>query len=499
MRILFFILVFCFKIVSSLTYAHDETTCENYSHSFFRARPLSQDMSFFMDQLHFYQAHIKNRNKKNKEHTILSLEGIAVYQQSINQSNIASYFSKNNNACPIIIAQSPLDGPDPIADINSTWIQLQANLNTNNSPFSSSISFHPERRLAGAIIKGVIDTDHWLKGTFLTLIVPIVTVHHKLGFKECDQKGTGSLNGIITASDAFNNPAWSFGKMPLHTVSKAGFDDIQLQAYWRFFQHPRCALAIYGNIFIPASHGSHANVLFEPTIGNGGHVGAGAGFHAGFVLYDNKQTKKIATLVLNSRYTYFFEHNEHRSFDLCTNGNWSRYLLVAQDNNLSISLPGINYLSRKVAITPRSNIELLTMFHYTHGHLNFEIGHDYWFQQKESVDIHCSQQPDIGIYDLPRSLNVHSGPFSTASTAHINQAYGTISDPSPTMITNNALNIQSGTNPKASSCKLFGSIGYDTDYGNYPAIWAVGGSYEWGHKKSALSQWGIMFKTGVSF
>lgn len=470
--------------------------CPTCSHTFLRARPSSQDASLEMNQWHYYLAHIKDAHRTPKKRRIFSAGGTFFYQRSTHTSSLREFFLKNCNDCSMTIAQSPIEGPDPVADINASWLQINANPAT---PFSSRFTLNPKRELFGGMFNVNFDFGRWAKGLSLAAIIPVVHVKHHIGFKETSVINPGIFPGITNAQDAFNNPAWNYGKISPCGQSKTGVDDIHLKLQWRFLQKKRYGLGLYGSLFIPTHHGSKARSLFEPTIGNGGHVGLGGGLHAGFVI--SKGKNHLFTLFANARYAYFLKAHERRSLDLCPNGEWSRYLLVAREGALETALPGINFFTREVNVTPRSNAELIAAFHYNYKHWNFELGYNYWFRQKEKIAITCNacDPSTVGIFDLPHVLNAQVGPFTTASTAQINQAFSAVQDATAIFVTNSDLNLNSAAHPRASSCKLYGSAGYDFDCCKYPLFTAIGASYEWGHKRSALSQWGISTKTGISF
>ena len=174
--------------------------------------------------------------------------------------------------------------------------------------------------------------------------------------------------------------------------------DIKTTFGWHFLERENKTAAWYLNLFIPTHHGSRAKYLFEPTIGTGGHVGIGTGFDCDWTLYEDNDTR--INWVNDIRYAYFFSHCEKRSLDLCSNGEWSRYMLVAKSGALDAALPAINFFTRDVKITPRSNIEFLSMFHVEHKTWNVELGYNFWWRQKEKIALKCNEEcapAEVGI------------------------------------------------------------------------------------------------------
>ena len=61
------------------------------------------------------------------------------------------------------------------------------------------------------------------------------------------------------------------------------------------------------------------------------------------------------------------------------------------------------------------------------------------------------------------------------------------------------LNLNSAAQPQALSSTVYAAISYDCCACNYPVMIGVGGQYEFAHRISALSQYGVWLKTAISF
>ena len=98
------------------------------------------------------------------------------------------------------------------------------------------------------------------------------------------------------------------------------------------------------------------------------------------------------------------------------NDDWSRYLEVAKPTALGTPLPGINYLTQSVNVTPRNSATIWTALHFQHYNFHLEIGYNFWYRQKESVE--HFKAPGVVIYDI---LGV-PGSQTSASSAIISAA-----------------------------------------------------------------------------
>jgi hypothetical protein len=466
--------------------------CNICSHTFFRPRPISQDLSLEL-ALHQYNMYFTNRmgqscNECKENHSAIDFQATGFFYQSTQSKEIAQFFS------PHCKEQFTI-GQNNASDISSAWLDL---LGSTAAPYFSLFSLNPRRQAGGINFKFYVDfrqlfseiTSCWAPSWF-SLYIPVVHVRHNLNPCESIRGGPGIYNNIPNGLIAFNQPAFNVGKLSPASLTKTGVDDLQIKVGWNVHQTPCSYVGIYGVLFAPTGTRSGARFLFEPVIG-GGHTGLGFGINDAFSLY--QACDKQVTILSELRYAYFLGRNEIRSIDL-KNGDWSRYLLTIDPPATETSYPGINQFTNEVKVTPRSTLDLWLALHVDACWWDLEFGYDFWWRQQEKIDLECPCP--TAIYDIagcPCRV--------TASTAQICQGIrgepgAPTSDAVITLVPPCQYNLDSAAHPSSISNKLYVALASHAAICDKPAMAGIGASYEIGNEHSALSQWGIWAKTSL--
>ena len=503
------------------------TTCNISAHTTLVPRKMSQNSVLELALDNYYEYH---RPVCGDCPSWFSIEVTAPYYfKSTRAKRLAGYFLPNCQQCITI-------GENNTSTISSPWLSL---FNGIATPYQSTLCMKPHRSVIGGAVRLFFDLSSfvencgcWDQNWWLSIFIPFEQVRHNLDLTETPSANPGTFNGITNAIQAFNNPAWLYGKWSPTTLKKFGVDDICIKLGCDMFNNGCDHAGLYGLLFVPTGRGTKAKYLFEPLVG-GNHVGAGVGVNADYAMYacDNYSLD----FMLDARYAYFFKHKEVRSIDLF-NGDLSRYLLVVLPNTMAMPmntvmpLPGINYFTQKVEITPRSMFEIWAAVSFNRCNFHFEFGYDFWYCSKEKI-----QLPDVdlgvGIFDIAQRPATTGVCNITASCARICQAIpGTgapVSDTTFTTVKNSKainkegtqldgtsccpvycsqsnqcsyLNLDSAANPKALTSTVYAAASYDCCLCcEYPVLIGVGGQYEFAHRRSALSQYGVWLKTAISF
>lgn len=491
--------------------------CNVCSHTTFVARSMSQNSVLELALHDYYQYHIPRCNECP---SWLTLELTAPYYfKSTNSKKLAHYFGPQCKDCFSV-------GQNNESDISSLWLGIASPL---ANQFQSSVCLRPTRTVIGGAIKLFFDLSAWIdngscNNWWASIFIPIQQVRHNLHISETPNTGGQPIvpPSFPNAIAALNNPAWNYGKFSPKSLKRTGVDDICVKLGCDFMRDDINHAGLYGQLFIPTGKARNAQFLFEPTVGSK-HVGLGAGFNGDCLLFDCDVNS--IDLLVDIRYAYFFSHKELRSIDLL-NGDWSRYLLVSQPSNTATPLPGINFFTKEVSITPGSMVEMWTALSFNHCNWHLEVGYDFWYRQKEKISL-ANQDLGVGIYDIAFNPRI-SCPVS-ASCARICQSVPTLSDAPVSDITFvtvkndenigtqgvrpgsdcsgidcsnicSYLNLNSAAHPKAYSSTVYAAISFDDCLCcEYPYMVGFGGQYEFAHGKSALSQYGIWLKTAISF
>lgn len=435
------------------------------------------------------------------------------YFKSTNGKQIGRYFMPGCQNCAVVAQNNT-------SDISSLWLDI---ITPPNAPFESTICIEPKRSVIGGAFRLFFDFgayDSCYCNWWASIFVPVQQVRHNLHITETSSPNSGtpivppSFANVIAA---LNNPNWEFGKFSPNKLTKTGVDDISLRIGYNFVRNEEDLLGIYGLLFIPTGRGTKAKYVFEPLVGSK-HVGVGFGLIGDYTFYECGATS--IDVMFDARYARFFKHSETRSIDLY-NGDWSRYLLVAQPASPVTPLPGINFFTKEVDVNPRNMLEVWAALSFNYCNFHFEAGYDFWYRSKEKISL-ADQDLGVGIYDIAYD------PFTTcqisASCAKICQSVPTlpgapVSDLEFVTVKNsNALNDQvvtqnncghlpcsflnldSAAHPRALSSTVYGALSYDCCLCcEYPVMIGVGGQYEFAHRRSALSQYGVWLKTAISF
>lgn len=468
-----------------------ENATDTCSHSFFRPQSLSQN-SMLELALHNYDYYHKGYDQNGTAYrNILDLQITApFYFISTNRKSTAEYFLPNCND-QISIAQNNT------ADISSPWLCLINQ--TTGQEFQSTVELRPRRQVIGGAFKlwvdfGACDNCAWYSNFWASMFVPVVNVRHDLHLKETVITPGNAPGCPTNAAQAFNNATWNYGKLATEQKTKTGVDDIEFKVGYDFVRNYNNHASGYFAIFAPTGRKSQADYLFEPTFGSGGHTGLGAGFNGEYLFYACDAHK--LSLQTDFRYAYFLKGKETRSFDL-RNGEWSRYLLVVELPNVNQPLlPGTNYLTLPVDVTPGSTVYWWNSLHWNYCCCwDFEAGYSFWWREREKI---CVDQFDqnVGVFDIATACPNKT----TANRAVINvSVLGTLHDQTATALTAGEINSASGQHPTASSSTVYLAGSRIINWCDYEGLLGLGVSYEIAHRKSALSQFGVWLKSSISF
>lgn len=497
MKIRQYILLFICGIPIYLT---ADNSCDR-SHTFFVPRQITTNSVFelALNNYHWY-------HERSDDSFHFGIYGTLFFQQSTKSKDIARYFLRGEQQC----LEFHEANQDPNA-IESLWFGLETDVNTN---FNATFSMNPRRRAFGSCFN-LLFTKEWdnNSGIWFNIVFTAMRADHILRMCETVEELDGPLSNFelgtidefTSVICALNNPEWCFGKFSDCTLKRAGIDDVQLKlGYdWYYSDEHKSHISPYIVGTIPTGERQRSEFIFEPLVGSkNGSIGAGINTDVRLWAGDSQN---LAWLV-DVKYRFVFSADQCRSFDLCVNGDWSRYLLVVPEDQHLATQPGINLFSLKAKVQPGSTIDLWTALHWqcTCCSLNVEIGYDFWWRQKEKVRIKKCLKSGFGIFDIAGASDVPQ----SASKANISQgpigANKAPSDASFVELETCDLNRDSAAHPNAFSSTIYAAFGWAA-FGwhayppDHPVLVDVGAQYEIAHNNAALSQWAVWMKLGIVF
>lgn len=426
-------------------------------------------------------------------------------------NDLARYFLPHEQS-------SILVNEDGTGDVNALELGL---ISTPGTTFSERFTICPKRTVNGGYFNFYFDFSNWhrwLCGTWAEIAFAAAHVEHRLNPRNFNTDGDnlGTLTGLSTVTDALNNPDWTAGRFFRGCRTETGVDDVMIKIGWNYYFCDFDHAGLYLVGVAPTGHGTRAREVFEPLVGSN-HGRIGFGLNSDWTAYECENHR--LNWMVDLRYLYGLKNCERRSFDLCANGDWSRYLLVVEPTATANTLSGINFFTQSVDVTPRSQVDFWTALNWQWCNWNFEFDYNLFYRQREEICFrnfrrNCNNSSETAAVD-PRSLGVGifdinglcSGSPVSASTMNISQTLsaaatnGNIaaSDPAFVTVTRNDFNRKSAEAPTALSSTISAAVAYNTAVWCKPVMLGFGGLYEFAHRKSTLEQWGVYLKGAVSY
>jgi hypothetical protein len=468
------------------------TTCTSHV---FVPRSISEDLTY-INALTYNFVHRKERDK------CYTYVGQAIVQDSRKSKQLgAAFLLGTSNEVTVQQAPAAAGATDVI---NSIWLGLGS---TNpDTPFSATFSIKPQRKIFAYHGYAYVNLDSWWCGLWADFAFAVVNARHSL---HCEENGSTSdlCPGIATVTQALSSPTLGFGRffcgLCNNEKRRTGFDDFQIRVGYDYAWCDNNEIGIYAIGTIPSGRKPTAEFVFEPLVGSR-HGSVGIGINGDYQFDWCGCEGANFTLMTDANYRFVFSHKDCRTFDLIPNGAFSRFLLLVNSANTTDPIPGVNLLTQRVKVKPRSTVQWWVALNYEYCDWNFELGYNLWWRQKEKINAGTCTNAVVaplntGIFDIS-ATNV----FTTASTATISSAPGTVpSDPVFVALTNANINIESGLAAKALTNKVYGALSWEgcaCDCFDWMA--GVGASYEFVSKHNrcaALQNWAAFGKVAVSF
>ncbi len=382
---------------------------------------------------------------------------------------------------------------DGLGDMGSLWLSLIA---ADDKQYEGFFSLCPERQAVGNYFDIRISLSRIICHTWMDVAFALERVRHTLNFCTNDGQNPGVACDVATLCQAFNQPDWQFGRLWSGDKTVLGIDDVQIKLGFDWFYCDTNHISPYFVVGVSTRTTKCDEFLFAPSIASG-HNSFGFGI-IGDVQVAFWDCYSSLSLLMDFKYRREFGGTVRRTFDLCKNGDWSRYLLIVTADETSNTLPGINFLTRDVKLQATNVIDWWTALHYKHRQCHVELGYDLWWHQREALKL-CSFPDGFGIFDLAGQCG--SNPTS-ASNAMICQSIlhnQPASDATFVPISPCDLNLNSGSMPTRLSNTLYLALGYDAYVCEHPLLIGVGASYEFGHGNAALNLVNAWVKVGVGF
>lgn len=412
-------------------------------------------------------------------------------------------------------------------------------------PYKSTISLSPHQSVIGLGLsweQGFAFKGHKL---FLTLSGPVMNVENSMGLCENvvsnNLKTVTSIDGTNLATPqtsmiaALSQNAWCFGKIACKDRNRTDLAFIQARVGYVVKCKKNCSLESFIGLTIPTARKSHSAYMFNPVVGNGGHVGLLWGSSAWMKLCTWNNMHVAATCDVVSQ--YLFKNTQQRSFDLKYKP-WSRYMELYKDkvqavqaanlkNNptepqsVFLASPGINTLTDSVHVEPgfnfTSNVALVLEPCHDVSGFNAEIGYNFYAREAECLKLKnkCDLTAAVksfygqGIVDSVRDMTndaLHNDGVFYNDLMNMQLPGNSPKNPLPGLpifdkrkLKTSDFDLKSAAHPCTISHTLYGSVGYAFNTLCLPLNCSLGGSFEFTDRNTALERWLVWGKIGFSY
>jgi hypothetical protein len=438
--------------------------------------------------------------------------------QSTRPKDLAKYFMFSGNNQLTVAGDTAfgssnnlLNNPN-LRDVNATFFNIP-------DTFRSTIKFRPRHSFVGAgfawrqYLGSCCETAQW----WFELSTALVNVRHTMQLAEQILTPAGTTvsavqNGSMTEAFLGQKPTttsaakWQFAKIAGGTSTTA-LDDIELKVLG--FDVTVCQtghLEGYVGAVWPVGKKANGEFVFQAEVGSHSPaVMCGSAFGIDLWCCNDKTVR--FELEQNSR--YLFKHTQWRTFDVKGKA-WSRYMLTYKnlaDAQAGVTTEGVNIFTQECKITPRFAHIINAALVAKTCDWQSEVGYNLWSRQSEKVHLKnpWAAPAFVGLGPLTR-FPITANTISRAITikedfSAANIGLGNV-DPqliyNENSIQESDLDLDSAAHPAVLSQTVYAAFGYQFDECKFPVVLGVGASYEFSGVNTALNQWMVWGKIGIS-
>lgn len=415
--------------------------------------------------------------------------------------------------------------------------QLLADYFGLSPEYAGNAFFKPLIRNLFIEVAWYIGFDRWVPGLYTQFRVPGVWTQWDLKLSEqlLDPeanapypKGYMAPTAILAPYHTYTESMTgtrSFGEVePLRygkiagAQSKSGIAALEWIFGYDFINRETAHFGMNFRVAAPTGSRTKGKYFFEPRVGNGKLWEVGIGFTSHVRVWEKDAEQELGFFV-DVNLTHLCKGTEHRSFDFCKNGFYSRYILLKEFDNqgefIEKMLPAINVTTLKCSVSNDIQVDAVLMFGYTYNDFIFDIGYNGWIRSREKVSIKGSiPENRYGLKGVQYAASPITGqPLNTTeSSATIFETQPIVSDGLlPTFISTFDLNPKSAASPLLLTHKFFTHFAHTflntSDYPISPFI-GIGAEIEFEGinsrnavqpDRTTMGQASVWLKGGISY
>jgi len=286
-----------------------------------------------------------------------------------------------------------------------------------------------------------------------------------------------------------------------HPYKRTRISDIELKLGMNSVLTGCCRIDEFVGVIIPTGNKPSGRHVFEAIVGNNHHFGLMWGANVEMTI--SRKDNHVFKYALDAVSRYLLPNHQFRSFDLYGKP-WSRYMAmysneaqaIQSDTDLDTNsgISGINLMTQCAHVSPRFSTVIDNTFLYQYCNLNVELGWGLHARHGEKVE---------PCYGGTAALKYFTGIGQTTLYRTINGlAEGTelpVADYNQGLILAENIDPQSAAHPAVVNHTLHGALGYNWNTCCYPMFVGFGGCYDASVNNTALHQWTLFGKVGITF
>ncbi len=473
-------------LITSVVYAHQDVDGET-SHTFFATR------HWFGTDLPIYTTSTRYLSNLKEDGRGGLIQGVVYGGQSTDAKKLARFLCPFNKDTLIVRSNPDIAGDYDIVGANVNLFTVVPD------GFESIVTMRPKESVVGGALnfKQEIGDKWWIEGTLpiervttnMNMVERIQPGQDGGGAKPNTGEGFGGVNNAVGSfTAAMQAPNLKYGRID-GPQSTSGLADIEFRAGYKAINGKNFYWFPYAGVLLPGGNVPQGIYMFEPIRGNGGHFGVTMGNDFGFPWIERQHYTVTIEGIINGG--YLFKNKQVRSIDL-NDKQWGRHIALTTEGSPSVPNYGANYLTQPVNVSPRSyrSITLSVLIDHVCA-WQAEFGYQFFGRQREHIQLASGWKNQLGIYDFNQSS-------FTASFRTINNNADHQDDGNFLTISETQLNFSSVAQPSTVSYVFYTAFTKTFDT-TYPALLALGASYEVGSSNENMDRWTAWFKADVMF
>ena len=505
------------SLTSSFLYSSEELRgISNFS-------PRSQDINAARDIVGWHP--FIHRYDAEKNYSVLGFT--PMYNQSLRPERISLALF---NSDTFSLSGSQIPGRADTQELLADYFGL-------SPAFASDAFFKPLIRNLECDMALYIGLDTWVKGLYVQFRGPGVWTQWNLKLAESNLEqgentpfpaGYMAANAVTPAYNSFTQAMkgfYPFGEVEKLKYGKicgaqtlSGLAALETVVGYDFIRRASSHVGFNFRASAPTGSRPKGEFFFEPRVGCGKHWQIGVGFTGHTRLWEKDGEQELSMFV-DANFTNMLKARQRRSFDLCKNGFFSRYILVKEfDQNGMFTekmLPAINITTLECDVRKSIQVDMVFMFGYKYNNFTFDIGYNGWIRSREKISLReCIPAHKYGLKGVQYAINTitNKPDNTTESTATIFETQPIVSDGLfPVFISTSDLNVKSAASPLILTQKLFWHIANswpECSNHNAEPFLGIGAEIEfegintrnsYQPANTTMGQASVWFKGGVSF